>query len=177
MRGTRTVHSSLKLVATLAVASAAVLLIATPATASEFESVDAARTHVKKRALSQLGTRYSYGGESPRSGFDCSGLMYWTFKKRVERLPRSSDDQWALHKKSAYKRVRYRGALRVGDLVFFTTSGSRVSHSALYIGRGRIVHSSSSGRGVRRDSIRNSSYYRSHFVGGVRVPDMRGRNY
>ena len=131
-----------------------------------------ARRHVVERAKSQIGTPYSYGSESPRSGFDCSGLMYWAFKNHGDTLPRSSSDQWRLRKVKGYKRVWKRRNLVKGDLMFFSTSGGGVSHVAMYIGHGKMVHSGSSGGRVRVDSI-NESYYRSRWIGGVRVPALR----
>jgi cell wall-associated NlpC family hydrolase len=127
------------------------------------------RRHVVDRALRQIGAPYSYGSESPSSGFDCSGLVYWAFKNHAGILPRSSSDQWELRHNARYKRVWKRDRLRRGDLMFFNTSGSGVSHVALYIGHEKMVHAGSSAGRVERDSI-NMSYYRARYVGAVRVP-------
>ena len=124
-----------------------------------------------RRALSQIGTPYRYAQESPRSGVDCSGLTYWTFKNHGATLARSSSQQWRLRSQGRYKQILKIRNLRRGDLVFFKTGGAPVGHVGMYIGRHRFVHSSSSRGGVRRDSL--DSYYRRTYVGAVRVPALR----
>lgn len=90
-------------------------------------------------ATSVLGTPYRYGGAAP-GGFDCSGLTSWAWSHAGVRLPRSSGAQ-----RSATRPV---GAadLQPGDLVFY---GSPVSHVALYLGDGMVVHSPKRGDVVR----------------------------
>ena len=121
--------------------------------------------------MSQIGTPYSYGSESPRSGFDCSGLTYWAFKNHGDTLPRRSIDQWGLRNKKNYKRVWNRKNLKKGDLMFFKTSSAPVGHVGMYKGKRKMVHTGSSGGRVRVDRI-DESYYRSRFVGAVRVPAL-----
>jgi cell wall-associated NlpC family hydrolase len=130
------------------------------------------RDHVVKRAKSQIGAPYNYGAESPRSGFDCSGLMYWTFKNHGETLPRSSRDMWGLRNNKGHKRVWNKKNLHRGDLLFFNTSGGGVSHVGMYVGDRKMVHTGSSGGRVRIDRI-SESYYRQRYVGAVRVPVLR----
>ena len=90
-------------------------------------------------ATSVLGTPYRYGGAAP-GGFDCSGLTSWAWSHAGVRLPRSSGAQRAA--------TRPVGAadLQPGDLVFY---GSPVSHVALYLGDGMVVHSPKRGDVVR----------------------------
>jgi len=145
---------------------------ASPASAHVTTDHKAARKHVVERALSQIGAPYRYGSESPRSGFDCSGLMYWAYKDHGDTLPRSSIDQWGLRDKNGYKRVWNRKKLQRGDLLFFKTSSAPVGHVGMYIGHRKMVHTGSSGGQVRTDRI-GESYYRSRYVGAVRVPAMR----
>jgi murein DD-endopeptidase len=145
---------------------------ASPASAHIETNVKEQRRHIVKRAMSQRGTPYRYGAESPRTGFDCSGLMYWTFKNHGETLPRSSSDQWRLRKKKGYKRVWDKKNLHRGDLLFFKTGSAPVGHVGLYIGDGKMVHTGSSGGRVRTDHI-SESYYRQRYVGAVRVPVLR----
>jgi cell wall-associated NlpC family hydrolase len=162
--------------ALIVAASAALTFALTPAPASAhtLNDVSKVRRHLVRRGLSQLGTRYNYAGESPSTGFDCSGFTYWVFKGHAETLPRRSIDQWKLRRKSAYRRIWHRSKLRKGDLVFFKTTGAPVGHVGIFIGHRKFVHASSS-RGVRRDAL-NDGYYRSRYVGAVRVPALRDPN-
>jgi cell wall-associated NlpC family hydrolase len=115
-------------------------------------------------AKSFLGVRYTWGGTSPETGFDCSGFVYTTFRSIGITLNRSSRDQ-----------VRNgvhvdRANLEPGDLVFFAASpgGSRITHVGMYIGGGEFIHSSTFGVGVRISNI-NCNYHRPRFVAARRV--------
>jgi cell wall-associated NlpC family hydrolase len=125
------------------------------------------RQHIKKRVKRQIGAPYAYGGMSPR-GFDCSGLTRWTFKRRGPLLPHNAAAQFALAGERGARRIWKRTKLRKGDLVFFDTTGARVGHAGVYIGKGRFVSATSS-RGVRRDSVWDGSYWGPRFVGGTRL--------
>jgi cell wall-associated NlpC family hydrolase len=135
--------------------------------------VKARKQHLIRRAKSELGTRYRYGGESARRGFDCSGFTLWSFKKKVNRLPRSSMQQYRLAKKSGYKWIGGRARLHKGDLVFFKTTSDKVGHVGMYIGRGRFIHSSSGADKVTISSVWDKYYYGPRFRGAVRVPQLR----
>jgi peptidoglycan DL-endopeptidase CwlO len=89
-------------------------------------------------ALEAVGVPYAWGGSSPSSGFDCSGLVYWAYSRLGINLPHSS---YALYGRG--RRVA-RSRLKPGDLVFFYGLG----HVGMYLGRGRMVHAPSSGRRV-----------------------------
>ena len=128
------------------------------------------RAHIEERARSVRGTRYSYGGTSPRSGFDCSGFTRWVFSEHGARLPHSSIDQFYMGGRDGYKRIWKPAKLQRGDLVFFKTTSARVGHAGIFIGHGKFIHSSSAGGGVRVDSIWDPHYYRPRFVGATRVP-------
>lgn len=114
-------------------------------------------------ARQQIGRPYTYGGSTPSSGFDCSGLTSWAWKQAGVSIPRTSRDQhrWA-------DRIS-REELRPGDLVFYSSGGpsGTVSHVALYAGDGRIVHASSSSDEVKEASV---DYWKGHLVGFGRVP-------
>jgi len=173
MRGTSTLHSALRRLLAVAIAAASLGIIASPASAHEPSNHLKARKHVKERAMSQRGKPYRYAQESPRRGFDCSGLTYWTFKNHADPdIARSSRDQWQMRKRDGYKRVWHRSNLKIGDLVFFDTGSGPVGHVGIYIGRKRFVHSSSSRNGVRTDSMRDT-YYWTRYVGAVRVPSLQ----
>jgi cell wall-associated NlpC family hydrolase len=109
-----------------------------------------------------IGIDYNYGGTST-SGFDCSGFTGYVFKKLGVTLPRTSRDQAAKGKKVA------RSDLRPGDLVFFNTSGSGISHVGIYVGNNNFAHSSSS-RGVTISAL-DEGYYAKRYVTARRVMD------
>ena len=114
-----------------------------------------------------VGVRYKWGGNSPSTGFDCSGFTKYVFADQGVRLPRTSREQAA-----AGQRVLPRVAsLRQGDLMLFAESGKRISHVAIYAGGGRIIHSSSSGGGVRYDDLgtRRGKWFASHMVAARRL--------
>jgi cell wall-associated NlpC family hydrolase len=96
-----------------------------------------------------LGTRYLYGGATPQSGFDCSGFVQYVYRKNGVTLPRTSRLQSNAGKSLAAKL----DGLRAGDLLFFSQRGDVVDHVAIYAGNDRILHSTSSGGGVRYDDL------------------------
>lgn len=121
--------------------------------------------HLLDYAREFIGTRYRYGGNSPRSGFDCSGFACFVFSEFGVQLPRVSADM--------SKAGRYVGKneLRKGDLIFFATgSGRRINHVGIVTETQPevlMIHSSSS-KGIRIDDI-NSEYYRKRYVTSRRV--------
>ncbi len=124
-------------------------------------------THVLGTAKRYVGTRYTWGGTSPSRGFDCSGFVQYVFARHRVELPRTSRQQVKIGRKVA-ARV---GELRRGDLLFFAQNGSRVDHVAIYAGNNRIIHSSSSGGGVRYDDLssKRGRWFAQRIVGARRV--------
>lgn len=106
-------------------------------------------------ALEMQGKPYRYGGHTP-SGFDCSGLVYYSYARAGARLPRSTERLL-----SASRPVSTRG-LRPGDLLFFNQEGKRASHVAIYLGGSRFVHAPSTGKRVSVANL-NDAYWRRHF--------------
>jgi cell wall-associated NlpC family hydrolase len=96
-----------------------------------------------------LGTRYQYGGTTPQSGFDCSGFVQYVYRKNGVTLPRASREQARAGRSLPAKL----DGLRAGDLLFFSQTGGGVDHVAIYAGNDRILHSTSSGGGVRYDDL------------------------
>jgi peptidoglycan hydrolase-like protein with peptidoglycan-binding domain len=104
-----------------------------------------------------LGISYRWGGESPRTGFDCSGFVMYVFSRVGVSLPRVVSAQYRVGKPVK------RSQLRPGDIVFFNGLG----HDGIYIGGNRFVHSPSSGDVVKISTI--TGYYADRWVGARRV--------
>jgi len=116
------------------------------------------------RALGLVGTPYRYGGNTPASGFDCSGLVGYVFRSEAGvSLPRT-----AFRISQIDAPPVNRDQLESGDLVFFHGRGRRVTHVGIYVGKNRFVHAPNRGGTVRLDSL-NSPYWRSHYSGARRV--------
>ncbi|MHB8454503.1 MAG: C40 family peptidase [Acidiferrobacterales bacterium] len=113
-------------------------------------------------AHSMVGRPYHYGGDTPK-GFDCSGLVYYSYARAGERVPRTSAGQ-----RRAASWIPLKKARR-GDLLFFNERGRWSSHVGIYIGNGKFVHAPSSGERVRTDRL-NDPYWRRHFVSVRRFP-------
>ena len=107
-------------------------------------------------ALREVGVPYRWGGISPASGFDCSGLVYWAYGRLGIKLPHSS---YAL-----YDRGRHipRTGMKPGDVLFFFGLG----HVGIYVGRGRMVHAPHSGSRVQ---VVRLSHYGGRLVGVRRI--------
>ena len=106
-------------------------------------------------AAKMVGRPYRFGGASPSTGFDCSGLVYFSYRQAGIRLPRSTEDQLRASSPVALSQ------LRDGDLIFFDQEGKKNSHVGIYLGGGRFVHAPSSGKYVRMDKL-SSAYWRRH---------------
>lgn len=112
-------------------------------------------------ALTQLGKPYRFGGSDPDKGFDCSGLVHYSYAAAGVSVPRSTEVLYRDFQKVSAK------ALRRGDLVFFNVEGKKSSHVGIYLGRGEFVHAPSSGGRVRRESL-DAAYWREHYAGARR---------
>lgn len=118
-----------------------------------------ARQSVAQRAaataLNQVGVPYRYGGSS-RAGFDCSGLVQFSYGKAGKMIPRTTGQLW-----SSTATVP-RDQIEVGDLLFFRIEG-KMQHVGLYIGDQKFVHAPSSGRTVSVATL-TSPYYSAAFL-------------
>ncbi len=121
-------------------------------------------TYYLRNALVQtarefIGVPYLWGGTSPETGFDCSGLTMTVYQLNGLDLPRHSATQYdagnPIDKKNLQK----------GDLVFFATnSDGKVSHVGIYIGNGRFIHAPSRGKNIRIESM-SRNFFARRFVG------------
>ena len=112
---------------------------------------------VVETARQMLGRPYRAGGDGPR-GFDCSGLVRYSYGRAGIALPRTSAAQYSAARPVA------RGALQPGDLLFFDINGQRASHVGIYVGDGRFVHAPSTGKRVSVESLDNP-YWRRRIIG------------
>jgi cell wall-associated NlpC family hydrolase len=94
-------------------------------------------------ALAQLGTPYLWGGESP-GGFDCSGLVQWSYARAGLLLPRTAQQQY-----DATVHLSAGAPLQPGDLLFYGTSPRAVDHVVIALGDGRVVEAPHTGALVR----------------------------
>ncbi|HEX6993758.1 MAG TPA: C40 family peptidase [Gammaproteobacteria bacterium] len=124
-------------------------------------SADAVRSTVTRVATDMVGVPYRYGGTSPKEGFDCSGLVFYSYARAGLSVPRNSIELFKAAEKIPLD------AAREGDLVFFQDQ-RRLSHVGIYLGGGRFVHAPSSGSSVRVSTL-DSAYYRRHLVGVGRL--------
>lgn len=119
-------------------------------------------------ARQYMGTRYVYGGSSPK-GFDCSGFTMYVGQQHGVSLPHTASGQWQSGKGTQIWAI---SALEPGDLVFFCdpsrSLGKACSHAGIYMGDGQFVHASSSKRGVIVSDL-TSGYYNTYYVGGLRI--------
>jgi cell wall-associated NlpC family hydrolase len=91
-----------------------------------------------------VGVKYVWGGNTPQSGFDCSGFTKYVFAREGLELPRTSRSQAKVGRAVPTDF----GAMVPGDLMMFAEPGEAISHVALYVGSGEIIHASSAMGGV-----------------------------
>lgn len=114
-----------------------------------------------EHALAQIGRPYRFGGADPK-GFDCSGLVRYSYGLAGRDLPHGTASLLKLAKKIKPSQ------LRRGDLVFFNQEGKKSSHVGLYVGDGEFVHAPSSGKRVRRDRL-DERYWRENLSSARRL--------
>ena len=108
-------------------------------------------------AQRMVGTPYRPGGASPR-GFDCSGLVRYSFEHAGIQVPRTAAEQFARSRPVGNR------PLQPGDLLFFNTEGRRISHVGIYVGQRQFVHAPSNGKQVSVESM-DHPYWRRRMVG------------
>lgn len=96
-----------------------------------------------KAAESKIGSPYSYGAAGPNA-FDCSGLVYWSYKQAGKTIPRDSYGQLGGGRPVSLAEAK------PGDVMIFNGGG----HAGIYVGNGMFVHSSTYGVPVKRDAVK-----------------------
>ena len=106
-------------------------------------------------ALEQIGVPYRYGGATT-NGFDCSGLVQFSYRQAGKHVSRTTGQLWSTTKSID------RDDIQAGDLLFFSIEG-KMSHVGMYVGKQQFVHAPSSGRTVTVANL-NSPFYSSAFL-------------
>ena len=114
-------------------------------------------TRAVKYARHLLGIPYRYGGNTPASGFDCSGFVRYVYEHVGVSLPRDSYAQFDTGHRIA------RDALKPGDLVFFNGAG----HVGIYVGKDEFIHAPHTGTVVQISSL--DGWYARGFDGARRI--------
>jgi cell wall-associated NlpC family hydrolase len=135
-----------------------------PSKISQFKQDTSVGTEdISISAVGLVDVPYRYGGNTPKGGFDCSGLIVYVYNKAAGiKLPRT------IQLMSTQGRSVEGQAPAPGDLVFFNTTGEKYSHAGIYVGQGRFVHAPSAGGTVRLDYI-TSPYWAAKFTEARRI--------
>ena len=126
----------------------------------ENSGADTPRHDGLAEAARMIGRPYRYGGTTPR-GFDCSGLVYYAYRRAGIVVPRTTRDQY---RQADHVPV---ANIRPGDLLFFRIHGRDISHVAIYAGQQRILHAPSGGKRVVYGNLDNP-YWRQRLAGAGR---------
>lgn len=133
----------------------------------------AERSEALLQAVLALGTDYRYGGASPATGYDCSGLVAHVFAQAWGlELPHNARAQSEIGAPVSL------AELQPGDLVFYNTQHRAFSHVGIYLGNGRFVHAPKTGARVRVERLR-TRYWMRRFDGARRLtpPDVQPVSY
>lgn len=140
-----------------------------PANFPKFVDHSVGQEEISIQAMSLVGVPYRWGGNTPTSGFDCSGLVRYVIGRAADvNLPRTTAD------------MSSRGVsidpdqIAPGDLIFFNTTGRPHSHVGIYVGKLRFVNAPSTGGTVRLDYLTNP-YWAKRFDGIRRVAPPRAK--
>ncbi|WP_219951344.1 C40 family peptidase [Dickeya zeae] len=125
-----------------------------------------AKLTAMNKLMSQIGKPYHWGGATPYSGFDCSGLVYYAYKDVVKiSIPRTANEMFHLRDAAPIKKSE----LESGDLVFFRiTNRGAADHVGVYLGNGRFIQSPRSGSDIKISKL-SEDYWQDHYVGARRV--------
>lgn len=144
--------------------AAAALLAAALAGCALFQSeADAVREVIVETALDQVGEDYRYGGDHPDEGFDCSGLVVYSYREAGLKLPRSAAAQ-----RKAGRAIKFADA-RPGDLLFYHFGDRKAGdlHVVIYLGDGEGVHAPVRDGEVEVIKV-TARHWRDRYVGAAR---------
>jgi cell wall-associated NlpC family hydrolase len=129
--------------------------VAKKASPARFRAIAVAKKQIRKK--------YRWGGSTPRTGFDCSGLTHYAFKSANIYIPRTAAAQYKHTKRISLSKMQ------AGDLIFFHTrrTRARVNHVGIYLGNGKFIHAPRKGKRV--SVAKMSKYWRRKAVGAGRV--------
>ncbi|MDR2925924.1 MAG: C40 family peptidase [Azoarcus sp.] len=120
-------------------------------------------------SLMYIGVPYRWGGTSPITGMDCSGLVQLVFRNAVGvDLPRTAIEQSAQGNRVSARE------LKPGDLVFFNTIGRNISHVGIYVGNGKFLHAPATGKLVRIDKLYNKFWATRYVTARRMINDAEG---
>lgn len=125
----------------------------------------ATATELTNTAKDYIGAPYRFGGTNINTGIDCSAYTQFVFSKLGISLDRTSRAQYQQGTPVS------KSNLEAGDLVFFNTSGSGISHVGIYIGNGNFISATTSS-GVAIDKLNDPYYWGDRYVGAKRVADF-----
>jgi murein DD-endopeptidase len=120
-----------------------------------------ARAQIVSTAFKMLGRPYRYGGSAP-NGFDCSGLVQFSFQQAGVNVPRTALEQYERSTPVPDNR------LQPGDLLFFTLNSHRVAHVGIYVGAGKFIHAPAIGKQVMESRL-DEPFWHVHLVRAGRL--------
>ena len=154
---------SLALTGTLAVAANTPVLYASSPQAPSPSSARLVGARIVSVALAYVGYRYAYVGDTPATGFSCTGFVHWVYSQFGYDTP---EDPAVLY--YSYPHIAP-AAMQPGDvLLFANTFHAGLSHAAIYIGGGQMVGADNFSVGVHVDDLYDS-YWGAHFMGAIRI--------
>lgn len=125
-----------------------------------------AKQTAMNKLMNQVGKPYRWGGSSPSTGFDCSGLVYYAYQDLLSiKIPRTANEMYHLRDAAPVKKTE----LQKGDLVFFRINNrGAADHVGVYMGEGKFIQSPRTGEQIRISYLDND-YWQGHYVGARRV--------
>lgn len=125
-----------------------------------------ARETAMAKLMGQLGKPYQWGGTSPHTGFDCSGLVWYAYKDLLKfKIPRTANEMYHLRDAAPIKRE----LLEKGDLVFFRINGrGTADHVGVYLGDGKFIQSPRTGKDIQISAL-GEDYWQRHYIGARRM--------
>lgn len=112
-----------------------------------------------------IGVPYVWGGEDPKTGFDCSGYVQWVLKESIDLyIPRTSIQQYNFLKSKTAKGL---SQIKAGDILFFRTLGSAVSHVGIALDNKTFIHAPNSDSLIREEKL--EGYWEDRFLEGFEI--------